>query len=127
MSQSKKIAKNIQRNNVDFMNKNTYDGILGGMARNGITLQDLAREVDKTRRETRERTYIATCKILYASMAIVLKEEFGFSKENCYKAINEIDYKMSLAIDNEEIIKEMEDKTNIRFNSESGVERIQML
>ena len=127
MSQTKKIAKNIQRNNIEFMNKNNYDAILGGMARNGLTLQDLAREVDKTRRETRERTYIATCKVLYASMAIVLKEEFGFSKEDCFKAMNDIDHKMSLAIDNEEIIKEMEDKTKIQFNSENGVERIQML
>ena len=127
MSQSRKIAKNVLRQNINFMEKNTYDGILGGMARNGITLQDMAREVSKVRKETYESTATAVQQVAYAAIAIVLAEEFGFSKEDCYKAINAVDRKMALAIDYEDIIKEMEDKAKVRFNFSNGVERVEML
>lgn len=127
MSQRRKIEKNIRRQNIEFMNNNTYDNILGGMARNGITIHDLAREITKVRNETHEATATAVLQVAYASIAIVLKEEFGFSNDDCFKAIMAIDQKMVVAIEPEEITKEMEEKVRIRFNSHNGVERVERL
>lgn len=126
MSQSRKIARNLERLNLSHLSKSEVN-ILGGLSRNGITVQDMARELNKVRLETHEATALAVHKVMYAMIALTLVEEFGFSKEECFNALLSVDHRLLTAIDNEEVIKEMEEKTGIRFNSDNGVERIQLL
>ena len=101
--------------------------IFASLARNGITLDDLNREVKKARTKAFEDTSVAIMKVLYACIVLTLFEEFGFSKDDCIKALSAIDHRMSFTIDSEEIVKEMEEKIGIRFNSGNGIERIEEL
>ncbi len=101
--------------------------LFANMARNGITLDDLNREIKKARQQAYEDTSIAIMKVLYACIAITLMDEYKFSKDDCLEALSKIDHKMAYTIDSEEIVKEMEEKVGIRFNSGNGIERIEML
>ena len=97
------------------------------LARNGITVNDVKKELEQTRRRTHENTATAVMKVMYAAVSLVLADEFQFSKDDCFKAISAIDQKMSILIDYEEVIKEMEERIGIRFHEKDGVERIEKL
>lgn len=140
MSLKKQIQRNTERRNKEtlkqyesflkpnWQNKPAEDiNLLAGFARNGITMADLMREVSKARTQAFEDTASSVMKVTYASVAVVLFDEFGFSKEDCFKVINAIDQKMAVIIDDEEIVNEMEEKTGIIFNYKEGVERVKML
>ena len=126
MSQARKIARNLERLNLAHLSKSEVN-ILGGLSRNGITIQDMVREIDKVRKETFEATALATHQVLYALFAITLSEDLGLSKDDCYDALVSVDQRLLNTIDHEEAIKEMEEKVGIRFNSTDGIERIQKL
>ena len=101
--------------------------LFASLAKNGITVQDLDREIANARKQAYQDTVVAVQKMVYASFAIVLKDEFGFSNEDCYKALCKTDQSLLSMIDNDEPVKIMEERIGIRFNSENGVERIEFL
>ena len=101
--------------------------VFASLAKNGITVQDLNREIAKARKQAYEDTVTAVMKVVYASVALTLTDDYGFSKDECLDALGKIDHRMALTIDNEEIVREMEDRIGIRFNSENGVERVEII
>lgn len=101
--------------------------LMVNLARNGITPNDVKKEIEVTKRRVYENTVTAVMKVTYAAVAVVLAEEFNFSKDECFKAMSAIDHRMAVTIDDEEIIKEMEEKAGIRFNHKNGVERIERI
>ena len=140
MSLKKQIQRNIEKQNkkeikqyepflkIGWDNMPNKDlNIFANLARNGITLDYLNSEIEKTRKETFSRTMTASLQISYASTVLTLFEEFGFSKDDCFKALSVIDHRISTLIDDEDILREMEEKVGIRFNSKDGVERVEMI
>ena len=140
MSLKKRVQRNIEKQNMetlsqyssflkpDWKTKPQEDiNLFASLARNGITIADLNREVEKTRVQVYERTALATMKITYSAIAIVLKEKFGFSNDDCFNALYMVDQKIAFAIDNDEIINEMQEKTRIVFEAQNGVERIKQI
>lgn len=101
--------------------------LLAGFARNGITIADLTREVAKARKQAYEDTVTSVMKVMYAAVAVVLVDEFGFSKDDCLRAIGAIDNKMAITIDSDEIVEEMHEKAGLRINAKEGVERVEQI
>ena len=99
--------------------------LFANLAKNGITIADLSREVQRARTQAFQDTAVSVMKVMYACTALALSDDFGFDKDMCMKALKTIDSRMALAIDSEEVISEMEERIGIRFNSSNGVERIE--
>ena len=140
MSISRQLRRQQERNNKaelkkyqPYLNKdiNKYSkediNLLARMAKNGITPQDMVREIEIARKQAFQSTYVATLKVAYAAIAITLAEEYGFDYEACFKALSDIDRRIVTSIDDEDIMHEMEEKAGVRFNSEDGVERIERI
>ena len=138
MSIQRKLKRNIDKSANDFLKQHKNElpsdwamrpqqdrNLLAMMARNGITQEDMRREVMRVKRETYEVTAVATLKVVYSALCLVLTEEYKVSKEECYKILKHVDDKVVMAIDDEEIVNEMEEKIGIRFNSQDGIERIE--
>ena len=140
MSLKKQIQRNIERKTKaeikkyepflkpDWESRPMSDlNVFANLARNGITVEYLNGEIERARKQAFEDTSVAIMKAVYASAVLTLHEEFGFSNDDCLKALVAIDNRMAFTIDSEEIVKEMEEKVGIRFNANNGVERIQQL
>ena len=140
MSLKKQIQRNIDKLNKEELKKyepflkpnwrslpNEDLNVFANLARNGITVSDLNREVEKARKQAYQDTVTSVMQVMYACVALVLNEEYDFSAENCLEALGKIDHRMALTIDNEEVIKEMENRLGIRFNSADGVERVEIV
>ena len=140
MGIKRQIARNIERQNQKELEKQSKylrkgwnnmsmsdKNLLVNLARNGITVEDVKREISDTKKRTHENTAIAVMKVVYAAMALTLIDEFHFSKEDCFKAISAVDQRMAVLIDYEDVIAEMEQKAGIRFHSDNGVERVEMI
>lgn len=138
MSLKKQVKRNIQKQNEDllkryepFLKPNWQSrpkediNLLASMAKNGITYEDMQREIKRARMTAFEDTALAVLKVGYAVMAITLHEDFGMSKDECFNVLTAIDKRLAVTIDNEEVIEEMREKVGIRFNSDNGVERIE--
>ena len=140
MSVQRKLQRSIDKSTNDFLKQHRNElpsdwatrpqqerNLLAMMARNGITQEDMKREIMRTKRETYELTVTATMKIVYSAMCLVLFEDYNFKKDDCFKVLRDVDNKVVMAIDDDEIIKEMEEKVGIRFNSRDGLERIEQV
>ena len=138
MSNIRKIARNIARNdrkelekygsqlNPNWAKKTPQEiNIFANLARNGITPEYMMSEIAKVKQDTYDRTVVAVKEMDYASMAIVLHEKFGFSKDDCFDIILAVDQNTTLAIDNEALLREMEEKVGLRFNPKDGVGRLE--
>ena len=137
MSKSKSLARQIARNNNRLLG--SYGNqlkpgwalrpqgeldIVADMARNGITVADLEREFKRGRDSAYKDTAPLVMKQCYSAFATVLADEFGFSPDDCFKAVHMADQKIMTAIDLEDSLQEMEDKCRIQFRSEEGIERV---
>ena len=140
MSTKRQIQRNIDRKNKEMLNqydpflrrgwenKSSNDlNVFANLARNGITVEYLNSEIEKARKQAFADTSVAILKSVYACVALVLADEFGFTEDQYLKALVDIDHKMAFTIDTEEIIKEMEERLNIKFNYANGIERIESL
>ena len=58
--------------------------LMVNLARNGITPNDVKKEIEVTKRRVYENTVTAVMKVTYAAVAVVLAEEFNFSKDECF-------------------------------------------
>lgn len=140
MSLKKQVKRNLEKQRNDelkkyepFLKPNWQNfpsedlNLFANMAKNGITINDLNREIAKARTKAFEDTAVSVMKVLYACTVITLADEFGFDKGMCLKALKAIDDRMAFTIDSEEIVKEMEDRIGIRFNSSNAIERVEMI
>ena len=124
----RQIARNVARNDKKALSQLNRDrNLLVNLARNGITVEDVKKETDRVRKETYERTSTAIMQVVYASLASVLADDYGFTKDQCFDALYAVDRKVATSIDNEELIAEMEEKAGVRFNCFDGVERIEKI
>ena len=140
MSFQRKLQRSINKNANDFLKQHENElpadwkmrpqqdrTLLAMMARNGITQEDMKREVMRVKQETYKITVEATMKVVYSAMCLVLFELYNFSKDDCLNVLRDVDNKVVMAVDDEEIVNDMEEKVGIRFNSHDGIERIEQV
>ena len=140
MSMQRKLKRNIEKNNNDFLKQHSKElppgwmnspqqdrNLLAMMARNGITQADMKREIARAQKETYELTAVATLKTVYAALSLAMMEDFKMSKEDCMHILKKVDERVGMAIDDEDIVKEMEKRVGIRFNNRDGIERIELV
>lgn len=140
MSLKKQIKRNIQRENdkllgqygnqlvPDWRLKSAHDkNLLAQMVRNGITAEDLQAERKRGRDEAFQQTAPAVMKVCYSAFAVTLVDDFGFTSQQVFDAIMAVDEKISMTIDHEELIREMEEKASVRFYADEGIERVVQL
>lgn len=138
MSLKKQIARNVARQEDAYLKQHRKDllvdyrtlprdqrSMLVNMSRHGITPMD----VEKARRDAREEAFRDTAPAIqsavYAAMAIVLHDEFGFEKADVLKALHAVDHKMLETLDTEELYRELAEKCEIRILGREGVGRIE--
>ena len=137
MSLQKQIKRNMARQNdkllaqygsqlvPDWRFKSEKDkSLLANMVRNGITVEDLQSERKRGRDEAFRETAPSVMKVCYSAISVVLVDDFGFTPEQCFEAIMKVDEKITMTIDPEELLKEMEEKAQIRFYADEGIERV---
>ena len=137
MSKLKSMKKQIARNNNKFLGQyesqlapnwmgrpQSERDIVASMARNGITVDDLARERREGWNAAYQQTAPVVQKLCYSAFATVLVDEFGFSPDDCFKDVWLADQKVATIIDFEDALQEMQEKAHIQFQSDEGVERV---
>lgn len=137
MSKTKSLRRQIARNSNRYLEQfgtqlkpdwmarpQSERNLVANMARNGITVEDLARERKEGWDAAYQQTAPVVQKLCYSSFAVVLVEEFGFSSDDAFKAVLLADQKIATSIDIEDALQEMEDKCRIQFRAEEGIERV---
>ena len=80
-------------------------------------------------KQARDEAILATSgpmiKAVYASVIILMTEEYGFTQEQCIDLLTKLEDKTLLALSNEDIVEEAFEKTGIRINFAAGVDRIE--
>lgn len=87
-------------------------------------VQDKIRE-----KQARDEAILATSgpmlKAVYASVILLMTEEYGFTHEQCIDLLTKLEDKTLLCLNDEEIVEEAFEKTGIRINFAAGVDRIE--
>lgn len=82
-------------------------------------------------KQARDEAILATSgpmlKAVYASVIILMTEEYGFTHEQCIDLLTKLEDKTLLALSNEDIVEEAFEKTGIRINFGAGVDRIEAI
>ena len=87
-------------------------------------VQDKIRE-----KQARDEAILATSgpmlKAVYASIIILMTEEYGFTQEQCIDLLTKLEDKTLLCLSDQELVDEAFEKTGIRIHFESAVDRIE--
>lgn len=94
------------------------------LMRNGITPQDLKKEYERGRQDGWQMASEPIIKACYAGIAIALKDEFGFSNDDCYRALKAVDAKTVYCIDNILLADELLRKTGLQMDMDDPFERV---
>lgn len=103
----------------------TRQQIVTGLLQNGITIKDLEANFEKGMREGFRIGGEQVTKCCYAAVILALKEDFGFSNEQCYDAVYAVDRRIVWAIGHEELARDVLEKTGINMRLDEPLERIQ--
>ena len=138
MSLKRTIARNIARQDENYLKQYARNlspnwkslpaaqkSLIANMSRNGITPQDLENAREQGRRSAYEDTAPAVQAVAYSAMGCVLHDMLGISDEDVMKIIMAVDEKIYLAMDFDEISKELEEKCKLKIHSKEGVGRIE--
>ena len=99
---------------------------LARIQRNGITVDDLARAGQEGYRDGAKNAAESTMRNIYAAVALVMHEKYGFGKKRCMDVLNAIDEKVMYALDGQEMTQQVFDDLGIRmtFDGDPLEERI---
>ena len=97
---------------------------IAGLIQNGITAADLENEYERGRAEGFRQASWPIIKSCYAGICVALHDEFGFGQERCLRALKAVDEKTLFALNHNELVDEMLDKTGIRLNLDEPFDRV---
>lgn len=85
---------------------------------------------DKIReKQARDEAILATSgpmlKAVYASVVLLMTEEYGFDQEQCIDLLTKLEDKTLLCLSDQDLVDEAFEKTGIRINFRAGVDRIE--
>lgn len=104
----------------EYTRQKTIESLL----QNGITPKHLDAEYERGRQDGFDEAGVELIKTLYAAVCLVLQDEFGFSKEQCWEAVHAVDRKIVWAVDHVELMHEAWEKTGITFHFDDEFDRI---
>lgn len=98
---------------------------LKGLIQNGITPEDLQREYERGREDGFREAGMPIIKSCYAGICAALHDEFGFGEDRCFRAIKAVDEKVLWALNNQELVDEVLEKTGLRLDFGDNFDRVQ--
>lgn len=99
---------------------------LRSIQRNGITIDDLDRAGRQGYQDGARIAAENTMRNIYAAVALVMHENYGFGKKRCMDVLNAVDQKVMYALDSKEMIQQVWDDLKIKmtFDGDPLEERI---
>jgi len=99
---------------------------LNRIQRNGITIDDLDRAGRQGYQDGARIAAENTMRNIYAAVALVMHENYGFGKKRCMDVLNAVDQKVMYALDSKEMIQQVWDDLKIKmtFDGDPLEERI---
>ncbi len=118
------MRQSTQKNKNLIAHYNTQQRI-AGLIQNGITKKDLEDAYNSGMEEGFRQAGMPIIKSCYAGICIALKEQFGFGKERCYRALKAVDEKIIFALNHQELTDEALEKAGIRIDFGQAFDRIE--
>ena len=96
------------------------------MERNGITIEDVNRAAQEGYQDGAKIAADNTMRNIYAAIALVMHENYGFGKKRCMDVLRAVDEKVMYAIDSKEMVQQVFDELKIKmtFDGDPLDERI---
>ena len=88
---------------------------LARIQRNGITIDDLDRAGRQGYQDGAKTGAENTMRNIYAAVALVMHEKYGFGKKRCMDVLNAVDEKVMYALDSKEMIQQVFDDLGIKM------------
>lgn len=98
---------------------------IAGLIQNGITPRDLEEEFQKGRETGFKEAALPIIKSCYAGICLALHDEFGFGENRCYRAVKAVDEKIIWALNHQELVDEVLEKTGLTLQLDEPFERVQ--
>lgn len=98
---------------------------IAGLLQNGITPEDLREEFERGRKTGFQEAALPIIKSCYAGICIALHDEFGFGENRCLRALKAVDQKVLWALDNQELVDEVFEKTGLTLQLDEPFDRVQ--
>lgn len=102
----------------------THQQRIEGLIRNGITPQDVEQEYHTGYDDGYKFAASQIIKCCYAAVILALTDEFGFTPDQCEKALNCVDKRTAWAIDHFELADEVMRKTGLKMEFDEEFDRI---
>ena len=98
---------------------------IAGLIQNGITPEYLEKEYKRGVEDGVRDSGLQIVKSCYAGIILALNEEFGFGEDECFRAISACDRKVLFALDHQEMVDEILEKTGLTLVLDDPLERVQ--
>ena len=99
---------------------------IAGLIQNGITADDLQKEYERGRADGFKDASWPIIKSCYAGICVALHDKFGFGQQRCLRALKAVDENILYALNHQELVDEMLEKTGIRLNLDEPFDRVAM-
>lgn len=93
--------------------------------RNGITVQDLEQEYANGAKDGRQHAEEFAFHAIYAAFLIVMIDHHKMDRDKAVELLREIDHQVVVCIEDEELIKDAYEKTDVELNWKDPLERIE--
>ena len=104
----------------------TQSQLLAGLAKNGITPQDMEKEYHRGYQDGLHAAslpmMIKTC---YAAICLALHDEFGFGEDEYFRALTHVDERLLWTLENQELVDEVLEKTGLTIQFDEVFDRVQ--
>ena len=98
---------------------------LSQLYKNGLTEKDLQEQYEKGYRAGYQDRAWEIIQSYHGATTLALNEGFGFGKQRCLKALNQIETNLISFLTNQELIEEAEKKVGIEIHLDEGIFRAQ--
>ena len=103
----------------------TQSQLLAGLAKNGITLQDMEKEYHRGYQDGLHAASLPMIKTCYAAICLALHDEFGFGEDECFRALTHVDERLLWTLENQELVDEVLEKTGLTIQFDEVFDRVQ--
>jgi hypothetical protein len=93
--------------------------------RNGITMAEMEEEFQRGRETGFKEAAEPILKSCYAGICLALHEEFGFGMKRCFRTIAKVDEKIKYALNHQELVDEVLEKTGLKIEMDDPFCRVQ--
>lgn len=103
----------------------TKQEAMARLVQQGISPDDLKREYDRGWHDAFVAAGVPIVKACYAGICIALHERFGFGSKRLYETLQIVDEKIMFALNDQELVDEVLEKTGLQINFLEPFDRIE--